>query len=143
MVEAGLRVKQAGISLCQYVLIGAGGEDMWLQHAQHTAAVLNRTDPDFIRVRTLVVAPGTPLDEMCERGEFQPASVMTLLREERELIASLDGIHSHFMSDHVSNLLPLTGELPDDKAGMLDIIDRTIESIESGGATPRRVIVRL
>jgi len=143
MVEAGLKVKQAGISLCQYVLIGAGGEEMWLQHAQHTAAVLNRTDPDFIRVRTLVVAPGTPLDEMCERGEFQPASVMTLLREERELIATLDGIHSHFVSDHVSNLLPLMGELPDDKAGMLDIIDRTIEGIDSGGVTPRRVVVRL
>jgi radical SAM superfamily enzyme YgiQ (UPF0313 family) len=142
-VKAGLKVKEAGISLSEYVLLGLGGSDGFMRHAQQTAAVLNKIDPDFIRVRTLTVVPGTPLASKLDEGTFTPCSPLELLQEERRLIELLDGINSTFTSDHVSNLLPLHGELPRDKEDMLRALDEAIRLVETGGWEPHRVISRL
>jgi len=142
-VKAGLKVKEAGISLSEYVLLGLGGKDGFMRHAEQTAAVLNQIDPDFIRVRTLTVVPGTPLASKLDEGAFTPCSPLELLQEERRLIELLDGINSTFTSDHVSNLLPLHGELPQDKEDILRALDEAIRLVETGGWEPHRVITRL
>ena len=54
-IEAGKKVKESGISLSEYVILGLGGKGMWREHAIETAKVLNQINPDFIRVRTLKV----------------------------------------------------------------------------------------
>jgi len=122
MIDAGRRVKEAGISLSEYVILGLGGQDRWKQHAEGTARVLNAVDPDFIRIRTLRILPGTPLEEKVEQGEFKLLSPEGILREERLLIELLE-VNSKFVSDHVSNILPLDGKLPQDKERMLEQID--------------------
>ncbi|MBT9159310.1 MAG: radical SAM protein [Dehalococcoidia bacterium] len=122
MIEAGRRVKEAGISLSEYVILGLGGEDRWKQHAEGTARVLNAIDPDFIRIRTLRILPGTPLEERVEQGEFKLLSPLGILREERLLIELLE-VNSEFVSDHVSNILPIDGKLPQAKKEMLERID--------------------
>ena len=104
MIEAGRKIKKAGISLSEYVILGLGGKARWREHAEETARVLNAIDPDFIRLRTLVVLPSTPLWEMMEKGKFQPLSPEQLLREERLLIELLK-VNSEFVSDHISNYL--------------------------------------
>jgi len=139
-IEAGLKVKEAGISLSEYVLIGLGGKENYMRHAERTAAALNRIDPDFIRVRTLVVIPGTPLASMLCEGTFSPCSGLELLEEEKRLLELLEGIHSTFTSDHVSNLLPLHGKLPEDKDCMLRSLDAVIERVRSGVWEPERVV---
>jgi radical SAM superfamily enzyme YgiQ (UPF0313 family) len=139
-VEAGLKVKEAGISLSEYVLIGLGGKERYKEHAESTASALNRIDPDFIRVRTLVVTPGTPLGSMLEEGTFSPCSTLKLLEEERLMMKRLDGINSTFRSDHVSNLLPLDGKLPQDKADMVSYLDEAIELVRNTGWEPARAI---
>ena len=58
MVAAGRKAKEAGFEYSLYVLLGIGGEERWEQHAQGTAEVLNRIDPHFIRVRTVIPQPG-------------------------------------------------------------------------------------
>lgn len=139
-VEAGLKVKEAGITLSEYVLLGLGGKENYIRHAEHTAAALNQIDPDFIRVRTLVVIPGTPLASKLDDGTFAPCSALELLQEERRLMELLDGIHSTFASDHVSNLLPLDGKLPDDKHRMLRSLDEAIQRARNTGWEPARVV---
>jgi len=139
-VEAGLKVKEAGISLSEYVLLGLGGKDGYMRHAEHTASVLSQIDPDFIRVRTLNVVPGTPLAWKLDEGVFTPCSPLELLQEERRLTELLDGINSTFTSDHVSNLLPLHGKLPEDKEEMLRTLDEAIRLLETGGWEPNRVL---
>jgi radical SAM superfamily enzyme YgiQ (UPF0313 family) len=52
-IEAGKKVKESGISLSAYIIIGLGGKKWWKEHAVDTARVLNQINPDFIRVRTL------------------------------------------------------------------------------------------
>jgi len=139
-VEAGLKVKEAGISLSEYVLIGLGGKGRYKEHAEFTASALNRIDPDFIRVRTLVVMPGTPLASMLDKGTFSPCSNLELLEEERLMIECLDGIHSAFKSDHVSNMLQLDGKLPQDKADMIEQLDEALELVRGRGWEPARAV---
>ena len=139
-VEAGLKVKEAGISLSEYVLIGLGGKDRYKEHAEFTASALNRIDPDFIRVRTLAVVAGTPLASMLEEGTFSPCSNLELLEEEKLMIDLLDGINSTFRSDHVSNLLQLDGKLPQDKADMIEQLDEALELVRGTGWEPARAV---
>jgi len=126
MVEAGRKVKEAGISVSEYVILGLGGHDRWLQHALGTARVLNAVNPDFIRVRTLNILPQAPLWERRQRGEFSPTSPEEILQEEKTLIENLE-VKSQFVSDHVSNFLPLDGQLPQDKERLLREIERVLE----------------
>jgi radical SAM superfamily enzyme YgiQ (UPF0313 family) len=124
-VTGGQRVKEAGISLSEYVILGLGGKQWWREHAVDTAKVLNQIDPDFIRMRTMNARPGTPLYEKVERGEWERLSDEEMIVEERLLIATLDGIHSEFASDHMVNLLmELNGTFPEAKEELLAIIDR-------------------
>jgi histone acetyltransferase (RNA polymerase elongator complex component) len=124
-IQAGRNVKEAGISLSEYVMPGLGGKGMWREHATETAKVLNQIDPDFIRVRTLKVLKTMPLYQKIESGDFVPLTDDEIVTEERLLIQTLEGIHSTFASDHILNLLEeVEGRFPEDKAKMLAVIDR-------------------
>ena len=124
-IEAGRKIKAAGIELSEYVMLGLGGKNWWKEHALDTADALNRIDPDFIRFRTLKVLKNMPLYEKVANGDFIVPSEEDILREERFLIENLSGIKSRVKSDHVLNLLEeVEGKLPEDKEKILDTIDR-------------------
>lgn len=124
-IDAGRKVKQAGISHSEYIMPGLGGKAMSSEHALETARVLNAINPDFIRIRTTSVQPSTPLFDKMEKGEFELLSDVEVIEELRLLIENLDGISSTLVSDHMLNLLQeLKGTFPDDKQKLLDIIDR-------------------
>jgi radical SAM superfamily enzyme YgiQ (UPF0313 family) len=130
MIAGGLNVKKAGIELSEYLMLGLGGADGWESHARESAAVLNAVDPDFIRVRTMTLIPGSPLYEAYEKGEYKPANILEMLLEERLLLECFDGIHSEFHSDHVSNLVPVFGKLMGDREEMLKTLEPVIERVE-------------
>lgn len=123
-ITGGKKIKESGISLSEYVILGLGGEKLWREHATETARVLNEIDPDFIRVRTLTVNSRMPLREELEAGSFTRASDEKIIEEERLLLESLT-CHSYFVSDHITNLLQeIEGKLPEDKERMLSVIDQ-------------------
>jgi len=123
-IECGKKVKESGIELSEYVVLGVGGKKWWREHAFETADALNRIDPDFIRFRTLKVLRGMPLYEKVENGDFIISHDEEILLEERLLIENLDGITSYIKSDHILNLLEeIDGKLPDDKEKILSVID--------------------
>ncbi len=70
MVEAGRKAKKAGFEYSLYVLLGIGGEEKWERHARGTAEVLNQIDPHFIRVRTFIPQPNSPLYDAMDRRPF-------------------------------------------------------------------------
>ena len=124
-VEAGKLVKNAGLSLSEYVILGLGGEKLWKEHALDTADVLNRINPDFIRVRTLAVPKLSPLYKKIENGEFKLLTDDQVIREEAIFIENLEAIESSFYSDHILNLLEeVCGKFPEDKNYMLGVINR-------------------
>ncbi|HOB86886.1 MAG TPA: radical SAM protein [Bacillota bacterium] len=123
-VEAGLKAKEAGLELSEYVILGLGGRKMWREHALATARVLNRINPHFIRVRTLIIPPFSPLFEEVKRGSFVPLEEDRVLEEEKLLLTELKALDAVFCSDHHSNLLQeLQGHLARDRERMIDLID--------------------
>jgi len=129
MIEAGRKAKQAGFEYSLYVLLGIGGEENWERHARGTAEVLNQIDPHFIRVRTFVPQPNSPLYEAMMRGDFKSPSPETILKETKLLLEELH-VNSQFLSDHISNLLPLHGKLPEEKERMVQMTEDALRELK-------------
>lgn len=124
-IDAGRRVKEAGISLSEYVILGLGGRRWPREHPLETARVLNAINPDFIRLRSLAVVEGTPLYQKKISGEFEEQPEEDVVKGERLMIAHLEDIQSSLFSDHSLNLLEeVNGKLPGDKQALLAVIDR-------------------
>ena len=124
-IKAGLNIRQAGIELSEYVMPGLGGAKWTHQHALESARVINAINPDFIRLRTLCVVPGTQMDELRKKGEFQPLNDEDILREINLFIENLNVQGTYLASDHILNLLEeLEGEFPEDKPLILSAIRR-------------------
>ena len=129
MIEAGTKAKKAGFEYSLYVLLGIGGEEKWESHARGTAEVLNQIDPHFIRVRTFIPQPNSPLYEAMIEGCFELPSPETILKETKLLLEELQ-VTSQFLSDHISNLLPLHGKLPEEKERMIQMIDEALRDLK-------------
>lgn len=124
-IVAGQKIKQAGISLCEYVMPGLGGKRWSREHAMATAQALNQINPDHIRLRTLQIVPGSALAEKHQAGEFEPLDEEATLSEIRLFCETLAGITSQLVSDHMLNLLEeLEGRLPEDRGRILGVIER-------------------
>jgi radical SAM superfamily enzyme YgiQ (UPF0313 family) len=124
-IKAGQNIRQAGIELSEYFMPGLGGAKFTIPHALETARVMNAINPDFIRLRTLHVVPGTVLEDLVKSGEFQPLGDEDILREIRMFIENLEVKGSHLVSDHILNLLEeLEGTFPEDKPKILSLIKR-------------------
>ncbi len=142
-IAASRRAIEAGFELSLYVLSGLGGEDDWEEHAEQSAAVLSEVSPHFLRLRSLVILPGTPLHDACDSGAFIPASPLTRLRETRRLIEHLEPTSTHELrvcSDHFSNMIwadsrpaynGIEGCLPRDRRAMLAACDRALRRLEA------------
>jgi len=128
MIRGCTKATEAGFEVSLYVLLGIGGEADWQEHAVETAKVVNQINPDFIRVRTLVPVRGTPVFQWWKAGNFQISSPETILEEQRTLIEGLS-VTSEYLSDHVSNYAPISGNLPAEKTEMLSMIDTALERV--------------
>ena len=82
-IEAGRRIRSAGLELSEYIMPGLGGRRWTKEHATETARVLNSINPDFIRIRSLAISPGTPLAEREKVGEIEPLSGVETVEELR------------------------------------------------------------
>lgn len=101
-IEAGKKAVEAGLELSEYVMIDLGGRAMSEQHAKNTARVLNEINPDFIRLRPLMVGPGLPLYEDYAQGVFELSSPHERLREVKTLVENLH-VTSRLSFDHFLN----------------------------------------
>jgi len=123
-VRGGRNVREAGISLSEYVIPGLGGRRMSKEHVEQTARVLNQIEPDYIRLRSIEVREGMPLLQKLQEGDFELQTEDEVVEEIGALIEKLD-CRSELKSDHVINLLPeVEGNLPEDKEKMLAVINR-------------------
>lgn len=124
-IRSGRQVMAAGIELSEYFMPGLGGRDLSGEHAIESAAVLTAVNPTFIRIRSTVPVPGSPLHQMMTEGQWTPLADEEKVREIRDWLERLNGITSTVQSDHIMNLLEdMAGRLPDDKQRMLDLVDR-------------------
>jgi radical SAM superfamily enzyme YgiQ (UPF0313 family) len=138
-VRAAHKLREAGILLSTYVLAGLGGRELTREHALGSADTLNRMKPDYVRIRTLVLMPGFPMYEQLAGGTFEELSGREIAEETRLLLENLDLDGADFLSDHISNYLPVYGRLPGDKKRMLDAIDEALSVPDNPLFGPRTI----
>lgn len=123
-ITAGRNVKAGGIELSVYFMPGVGGRELTVENAVGTAEVINAVNPDFFRIRTAFIKPGTGLYEDFLNGEMTLCSDDEKLIEIRTVIERAEGIETKLVSDHMINLLQdVEGSLKNDKDKMIGMID--------------------
>jgi radical SAM superfamily enzyme YgiQ (UPF0313 family) len=126
LIEAGKKVKEAGIIFSVTIILGLGGVEGSQKHALETARVLTEIDPEYVGALTLTFVPGTPLYEQWERNEFHPLSPFQSLEELKLIIEKSNFTDCFFSSMHASNYLSVRGKLPRDKERMLREIEKVL-----------------
>ena len=119
MIEAVRRAEAAGIKSSVIVLLGLGGKRESETHVRETIRALNRMQPRYLSFLSLMIIPGTPLDEDVRRGRFEELDAQELLREARDIVQGLALAKTIFRSNHASNFLAVEGRLPQDQEKIL------------------------
>lgn len=128
IIEAGQKLKSAGIINSVTVILGLGGRERSQQHAEATARILTSLDPEFAGALTLTLIPGTPLYEQHLRGLFELISPLHSLQELRIIVQHSSFSNCFFSSMHASNYFSVRGRLPQDKNKILMQLDHVINS---------------
>jgi radical SAM superfamily enzyme YgiQ (UPF0313 family) len=127
MIRAASRVKEAGILLSITVLLGIGGVELSQQHAEDTGKVLSEMDPAYVGALSLMIVPGTPIEQDLASGKLVLPTPFELIRELGTMIANCHFANCFFASNHASNYLPLRVRMPAEKEDALERIRRVLE----------------
>ncbi|MFC1933233.1 radical SAM protein [Chloroflexota bacterium] len=123
IVEAGRKLKQAGITTSVTVILGLGGVKGSKNHALQTARILSDIDPDFAGALTIMLVRGTPLHKDWEEGRFSLISPFQALEELKLIIQNSNFTNCFFTANHASNYLPIKLRLPEQKIEGIKLID--------------------
>jgi radical SAM superfamily enzyme YgiQ (UPF0313 family) len=137
IIEGSTKAIDAGLRMSTFIILGLGGVEGSFDHAKDSARVANAIDPQFLACLTLMLGQ---YEEIYEKklmgGNFKLIDRMQSLQELRWFVEDLDVSDCKFGTEHASNHLPLNGRLPQDKDGILEIIDRALEGGRSGMLRP-------
>jgi len=125
----------AGITRSVMILNGLGGKALSTQHADHSARLINATQPEYLA--TLVVS--FPQGEQRLRAGFpgwEPLDQHELFVETERFLSGLQLRRTVFRSDHASNWLVLKGTLGADKERLLAEVRQAIATPEQAHLRP-------
>lgn len=90
-IEAGNKLKLAGIKVAAFVMPGLGGwrQSLAKTHIADTVYVLNEMQPKEIRIRSLAVLQQAPLYQLWQAGGFIAPTEDSLVEEMRELLEGI------------------------------------------------------
>jgi len=128
--EAARLLREAGIELNAYVILGIGGEEGSAAHARDTAALANEAPPEVLRLRTFVPKVSTPLLADVLAGRFNMLSPHQVLTETATLLKEITA-PLRVESDHYTNYLNVAGNLPKDRERMLGVLEKAQARPES------------
>ncbi len=119
------KLDEAGIHYNVFYLNGLGGKGKGVESAIATAEVLNKLHPCIINIVSLTIFPESQLYQEVLDGSYEEEPEIERLIEMRTLIDRLK-IKVNLMGHHISNTVPITGALPDDKVAILREFDKAI-----------------
>ncbi|MFZ0942401.1 MAG: radical SAM protein [Syntrophobacteraceae bacterium] len=126
MIEAGRKIRAAGMKLSTMVILGIAGRERSFEHARATGKALSAIDPNYIGVLTLMITPGTRLAAQVSDGQFELLTPHEMLRELRELLTHTDITRGLFFANHASNYIPLRVKMPADKQKAIQSLDSAL-----------------
>jgi radical SAM superfamily enzyme YgiQ (UPF0313 family) len=127
------KLDEIGIAYGLSSILGLGGPDLWKEHSLATASFYNQVRPASIRVMTLTVMAGTPLEKAVQEGSFRLMDPRDVLKEEILLLENIhyDSISCWFTGSHVSNSVPVEGYIPEDQKKMIDSLRHVLDKKEA------------
>ena len=139
IVTTGQWLKEAGIEVSFYVLLGMGGRGRWKEHIDNTIQVIEKVDPEFIRIRRIWLyggkgsehSPECPLWEDIRSGAFIPQTAEGTVLELRRFLEKTENVDTFVTCDHSNNYVRVEGRMPHDRLAMLEVIDRFLSLPEA------------
>ncbi|MGI5882293.1 MAG: radical SAM protein [Dethiobacteria bacterium] len=136
IAEAGIKAREAGLTLSVTIINGLGGLERMAVHAADTASLLNEIDPHYVGLLTLMVVDGTAMARKVARGEFKLPTPLEILDEIKMMVEGLEVSNCVFRANHASNYLPLKGTLPGDKQKIIATLDTMLRDRDVGRLRP-------
>lgn len=135
-VQSAKNLKEAGIRHSVMVMLGLAGQEGSRRHARATAEILTAMDPPFVGALTTTLVPGTPLHAMAAKGDFSLPDPWDMLEELRIIIKESHFTRCRFHSNHASNHLPLSLNLPTDKEKALGMLNQVLDRRDDDDLKP-------
>ncbi len=126
LIEAGQKVKAAGINLSVTVLLGIAPTGRSLAHSQRTGELLTAMNPDYVGVLSVIMCEGSELEKLVNQGRHHMLTSVEILMELREMLIYTELSKGLFMANHASNYLPLKVEMPQGKIQAINMLDAAI-----------------
>lgn len=130
IAKAGHMLKTAGIELDVSLMLGVGGPEFSREHAVCTAELLNATCPECVRIRTYAAKTNTELGEDYLAGRFRLMGPHAVLQELRLMVEGISGT-MQLLSEHWTNFIHFSADMPDAKHNLLHFIDQHLQRPES------------
>jgi radical SAM superfamily enzyme YgiQ (UPF0313 family) len=136
MCEAVRRAQAAGLTCSVMVLLGLGGRDGGVRHADATAALLNRMQPRLLSALRFVDVPRASMPgDYCAASEYEVGC---------ELVRLLRGLtleRTVFRANHTSNPVPLAGRLPKDRDALIAEVESQLPHLDKKGPGRRPFVL--
>lgn len=123
MIEAGKKIKDAGMILSVTLISGLGGRKYLKEHAINSAKVITEIKPEYVGFLTLLVEEGTPMYDQLKNGEIELLKPQEVLEEMKLFVSNVDSEGTVFRANHASNYIPLGGTFNRDKESLLAQIE--------------------
>ena len=133
IAEAMHKADSSGLKVSATVILGLGGQEYWQQHIDGTLALLNSAPLTYLSTLQLFLQPDA-VDGFMKKFQdpFVQQTDTAILYEQQRLIVGLNPPKRViFRSNHASNALALAGNLPKDKAKLLDQIQQALDGDRS------------
>ena len=128
MLEAGIRLREAGMDLWIMILLGlAGSGEPSRIHIEKSVDMVNAMRPRHLSALTYLPERGTPMYRDIQEGRFTCITAEEALLETKWLVEGLTVEPLHFTANHASNYLPLKGGLPEDRERFLAQLNSALE----------------
>jgi len=135
-VRACKMLKEAGIKNSAMVLLGVGGVDRSLEHAEATGKLLTDTDPEYVGALSLQIRAGAPIYQESLEGTFQLPDKFQMIKELEIIVENTNLTDGYFFANHISNYLPIKAKFPEDKEMVLEEIRRVLRNRDESVLRP-------
>lgn len=129
-------LKEAGIKNSAMVLLGIGGVDRSLEHAEATGRLLTDTDPEYVGALSLQIRPTAPIYQEWLEGRFQLPDKFQMIKELEIIVENTNLTDGYFFSNHISNYLPIKAKFPEDKERVLQEIRKVLKNRDESVLRP-------
>lgn len=119
------KLNKAYMQFNTIVMYGIAGKGESVENAKATANMINQFTTKKVITMNLMVFDGTDLQDMIDRGEFQPASGKERIMEIKTLLENLEAKDEMiFDTTHPTNIVKIKGKLPRQRQMLLSKLAR-------------------